>query len=116
MFFLIKNSLRLKYDRENFYNCLKEVEHLQGFTRRSLALLVERHGYRVVECSDYSLRDVQFQPENQSWYPRLGDAASTLLGRNGLFRFQKSLIGSFDHTAHLLFRAGHYLYLVAARK
>ena len=116
LFFLIKNSLRLKYDRENFYNCLKEVEHLQGFTRKSLALLVERHGYRVVECSDYSLRDVQFQPENQSWYPRLGDATSTLLGRGGLFRFQKSLIGSFDHTAHLLFRAGHYLYLIAARK
>jgi 2-polyprenyl-3-methyl-5-hydroxy-6-metoxy-1,4-benzoquinol methylase len=115
LFLIAKNLLRGRYERENFFNALKLVEHLHGFTRRSLAILARRHGYRIVECADYSLRDVAFQPENAVWYLGLGKMLLRILGHRGVYNVQKAAIASFDHAAHTCLSGGAGLLLVAIR-
>ena len=70
-FWFVKNKLRRAFGRLNYYNSLKRMEHLWGYTKKSLRLLLEKSGYRVVFLSDYAMGNTIFEPQSVLWYPTL---------------------------------------------
>jgi 2-polyprenyl-3-methyl-5-hydroxy-6-metoxy-1,4-benzoquinol methylase len=70
-FWFFKNKLRRAFGRLDYYNSLKRMEHLWGYTKQSLKLLLEKSGYRVVFLSDYAMGDAIFEPQSVLWYPTL---------------------------------------------
>lgn len=68
-FWFIKNKLRRAFGRFDYYNSLKRMEHLWGYTKKGLALLLEKSGYRVVFLRDYAMGDAIFEPQSVLWYP-----------------------------------------------
>jgi hypothetical protein len=67
----VKNKLRRAFGRLNHYNSLKLMEHLWGFTKKTLTLLLEKSGYRIVFMRDYAMGDAIFEPQSVLWYPTL---------------------------------------------
>ncbi len=114
LFWRAKNLLRKRFNRTNFYNSLKLSEHLWGFTVRSLRKALESSGYRVLHCSDYSVRDHIYQPENATWYPSLSHGTRSALRGLHAFPFLKASIGTFDQGASFLGR-GMGLWSLAVR-
>lgn len=70
-FWWFKNAARGFFGRENFYNSLKITEHLWGYNKKSLPLLLAQAGYQVSFMADYAVGNVLFQPETLVWYPSL---------------------------------------------
>lgn len=115
-FWHTKNLLRKRYGRMKHFNSMKIGEHLSGFTRRSIAILLERTGYEVVRCEDYSLRHEFLQPENLLWYPPLLEGISRSLRDRHPYVFLKSLIGVFDSAASALAGRGTHLSVWAKKR
>jgi 2-polyprenyl-3-methyl-5-hydroxy-6-metoxy-1,4-benzoquinol methylase len=114
-FWYVKNRLRKKYDRMNFYKSLKLTEHLWGFTKKSLALLLQETGYEVVYCHDYYLRDERFHHENLLHYPTLSEGVKRSFEAKNSYHFLKSLIPPFDLVASKVARQGTHLAVCARR-
>src|SRR5215831_17948996 len=55
LFLKLKNRLRRKFGRMNFYNSLEIGEHLWGFSQRSMTMFMRVCGYDVVFCKDYPM-------------------------------------------------------------
>jgi 2-polyprenyl-3-methyl-5-hydroxy-6-metoxy-1,4-benzoquinol methylase len=70
-FWSLKNALRKKFNRMNFYNSLKLMEHLWGYNKRSLAIVLENAGYRIVFLRDYASGNAIFEPQSVLWYPTI---------------------------------------------
>lgn len=98
-FLRIKNRLRKRFARMNFYNSLKIGEHLWGFTRPAMTRLLDLSGYEVVFCSSYPLRHRYLQPENLFWYPDPWSGAAESFSTRHAYPFLKSLIPLFDKLA-----------------
>jgi 2-polyprenyl-3-methyl-5-hydroxy-6-metoxy-1,4-benzoquinol methylase len=114
-FWYVKNHLRKAYDRMNFYKSLKLTEHLSGFTKTSLQLILRKVGYEVIRCEDYALRDPRFHHENLLWYPTLGRGLRSSIASRNSYAFLKSLIPPFDSIASRVGGRGTHL-AVLARK
>jgi len=108
-FWLVKNLLRRRFGRMNFYKSLKVSEHLYGFSKTSLARLLETVGYRIILCADYPLRDPMFHHENLLWYPTLAGGLRTFIKDRLTYPFLKSLIPPFDQLASKLAGAGTHM-------
>jgi SAM-dependent methyltransferase len=105
-FWRLKNRVRRRFERLDYYNSLKLREHLWGYTRKGLPILAKRAGYRTLFIRDYAAGDAIFEPQSALWYPTL---------RNGLrdtFRFRAwqplryPSVRAFDTLASRLFRRG----------
>jgi 2-polyprenyl-3-methyl-5-hydroxy-6-metoxy-1,4-benzoquinol methylase len=108
-FWRVKNLLRRRYGRTNYFNSLKIGEHLSGFTRRSLALALDAAGYRIVRCHDYPMRHRWLQPENLLWYPSLREGISRTMRDGSAYHVQKALIALFDRAASACAGMGTHL-------
>lgn len=106
-FWKVKNLVRVRFNREDFYLSLKKFEHLQGFTARSMRLLLERQGYRVLRIRSYFLRDRYLMPENLIWYPSVLEGLARTATHRDPYHFLKALIPVFDKAAWLVGSATH---------
>jgi SAM-dependent methyltransferase len=105
-FLQIKNRLRRRFRRMDFYNSLRIKQHLWGFNRASMTELLRAHGYDIVFCRDYPVRHSYLQPENRLWYPSLISGASQSFSRGQPYALLKSLIVIFDWAASLTLSGG----------
>ena len=105
-FYLIKNQMRRRFNRMDFYNSMRLSEHLWGFNRTSMTRLLEIHGLHVVFCKTYTLRHRFLQPEHLLWYPSLLSGLGQAFSRKHPYPFLKSLIASFDQAAGALAASG----------
>jgi len=114
LYLKVKNLIRKRLERENFFNALKSVEHLSGFNRRSVTALLKRTGYFPVEVRDFRAGDGVHQVENIYWYPSL----YSILFKKG-YRNLYSALQCFhkilDIPAHMLFGKGSGLYALARK-
>jgi SAM-dependent methyltransferase len=108
-FWRVKNLLRRRYGRMNYFSSLKIGEHLSGFTRRSLTLALGAAGYRIVRCHDYPMRHRWLQPENLLWYPSLREGISRTMRDGSAYHVQKALIALFDRAASACAGMGTHL-------
>lgn len=115
-FWALKNLLRKRYGRMNFYKSLKIGEHLSGFTRESIAILLRKAGYRLLRCRDYPMRHRFLQPENLLWYPSLLEGVAESARTRDPYHLLKSLIPVFDHVASNIAGSGTHLYVWAEKK
>jgi 2-polyprenyl-3-methyl-5-hydroxy-6-metoxy-1,4-benzoquinol methylase len=70
-FWILKNGIRKSFNRMNYYNSLKLKEHLWGYTKKSLPILMNKAGYRIVFLRDYASGNAIFEPQSVLWYPSL---------------------------------------------
>jgi len=116
LFLRLKNRLRRRYARLNFYNSLKLSEHLWGFNRRSMTTLLVRAGLDVVFCQDYPVRHRFYQPENLIWYPTLTAGLRESFRKKKPYPLLKSLIPLFDGAASALGLGGIGLATMARKR
>lgn len=69
LYLKVKNAIRKKVGRESFFDSLNPPQHLYGFNRNSIRVLLEKAGYTVIELSDYYYGDGLHQVETVFWYP-----------------------------------------------
>jgi SAM-dependent methyltransferase len=113
-FLLLKNALRRRFGRMDFYNALKIHLHLWGFNPRSMSELLTGHGYEIVFCCARRLRHPYFHPENLLWYASVWTGMIEAIRLRRPYPLLKSMIGAFDFVASL---AGRGMELTAlARK
>jgi 2-polyprenyl-3-methyl-5-hydroxy-6-metoxy-1,4-benzoquinol methylase len=109
VFWRAKNMLRRRYGRMRYYKSLKVGEHLSGFTKKSIAILLDRAGFRILRIQDYPLRHRFLQPENLVWYPSVADGLRRTIVDRSSYHFLKSLIPVFDRFASALGGSGTHL-------
>ena len=114
-FWLIKNRIRRSFGRMAFYNSLKLDEHLRGYTRRSLTLLLKKAGYQIRLCQDYPMGNHLFQPETALWYPRLSLALRRSAQSKRTYDLLKGLIRVFDNCASWTLGRGMGLFALAEK-
>jgi len=115
-FLLIKNQLRRRFGRLDFYGSLKLSEHLWGFNRASMTRLLEENGLEVLFCRDYPVRHRYFQPENLLWYPSVRSGVRQSLSTRRSYPLLKSLIPVFDQVASGVVSGGIGLAVLAKRR
>ena len=115
-FWYVKNLLRGRYQRMNFYKSLKLSEHLTGFTKKSIQLLLTNAGYEIKQFRDYALRDRTYHHENLLWYPNLSDGVKRTLRQRDSYHFLKSLIPVFDSVASRVYGSGTHMALTAEKR
>ncbi|MCW9014607.1 MAG: class I SAM-dependent methyltransferase [Gammaproteobacteria bacterium] len=108
----IKNIINKILGRKKFYNSLKIPEHIFGFNKKSISILLDRIGYDVVDIGDYYLSDGVHQVEGIWWWPPL------LKNRNfyNPISFAKSIMQLVDRIFSLLFGAGSGLFVLAKKR
>ncbi len=114
LFLQVKNKIRHLVDRTSYFGSLYPPEHLLGFNRRSLRVLLEQAGYELVDSGDYAFADGFHQPETSFWYPSVVE----VLSNRTLWQFYfvaKASIGLIDPLASRLFGAGGGLYALARK-
>lgn len=114
-FWRVKNLLRKRHGRMNFFNSLKIGELISGFTPRSMEVLLKSAGYTVLRSRDYALRDKLLDPEQRLWYPSVAKGAWLALRHRWPYPFFKSLIPVFDQAASLLAGRGSQLHVWAQK-
>jgi len=115
-FWYVKNQLRKTFNRMNFYKSLKLNEHLSGFTKTRLQLMLKGVGYQVIRCEDYALRDPRFHHENLLWYPTLGRGLRGFVVSGNYYAFVKSFIPPFDSIASSVAGRGTHLAVLARKR
>lgn len=108
----IKRWTRVKRSRRTMWGSLKYPEHLHGFSRRSLAALLDASGYNLEYCSDYAYRDGLHQVEAEQWWPHRRDNPD----RRSLFGKSRSIIPMADWLMSAAFGAGSGLYALGSRR
>lgn len=64
-----KNIISKILRRKGCFESLKFPEHLYGFNRRSLGILLRRAGYTIIELGEYHVSDRFHQVESICWWP-----------------------------------------------
>ncbi len=115
LYLKIKNTIRLKIGRESFYDSINPPHHLYGFNRRSIQILLDRAGYNILEIGDYHFGHKIHQVETQFWYPTLKELVRNKR-RHNFYGISKTLIGTLDPIASIIFRAGGGLFVLAQKR
>jgi 2-polyprenyl-3-methyl-5-hydroxy-6-metoxy-1,4-benzoquinol methylase len=105
-FWRLKNKARASFDRLNYYNSLKLREHLWGYTRKSLPLLLQKAGYRTVFLRDYAVGNAIFEPQSVLWYPTLRNGIRESLKQRNLRPLLYPGVRAFDAVSSALLRMG----------
>jgi 2-polyprenyl-3-methyl-5-hydroxy-6-metoxy-1,4-benzoquinol methylase len=105
-FWLLKNRTRRMFGRLNYYNSLKLEEHLWGFNKNSLPLLLMRGGYRTLMVRDYAAGNAIFEPESVLWYPTLASGFRYTIRNRTWGALMYAGVRAFDSIASGLFRKG----------
>jgi 2-polyprenyl-3-methyl-5-hydroxy-6-metoxy-1,4-benzoquinol methylase len=105
-FWFLKNRVRKAFNRLNFYNSLKLQEHLWGYTKKSLPLVLRKAGYRVLFFRDYAVGNVIFHPQTALWYPTLRDGFRQSLRYRRWHPLIYPSVRVFDSLSSKLFRMG----------
>lgn len=111
----VKNAIRKQVGRETFFSSLNPPQHIYGFNRHSMKLLLENAGYTPLEIKDYPLADGVHQVETLFWYPSLRE----LMQNQTLWNFyhvSKTMIRLFDPLASIFLGGGGGLYALASKK
>jgi 2-polyprenyl-3-methyl-5-hydroxy-6-metoxy-1,4-benzoquinol methylase len=95
-FWRLKNRGRKTFDRLNYYNSLKLKEHLWGYTRKGLPLLLQRAGYRIVFLRDHAVGNAIFEPQSVLWYPTLRSGVRESLRQKNLRPLLYPGVRAFD--------------------
>jgi 2-polyprenyl-3-methyl-5-hydroxy-6-metoxy-1,4-benzoquinol methylase len=103
---LVKNRMRKAYNRLNYYNSLKIKEHLWGYTRKGLPLMLEKAGYDITFFCDYASGNAIFEPQSVLWYPTLRQSARHLIKYKSWGAFLYSGVRIFDSLSSKLFHRG----------
>lgn len=114
LYLKIKNILRKRINREGFFDSLNPPQHLSGFNRRSMAELLSKTGYSVLEVNDYRSADRIHQAETIFYYPSLADIIFNKNLRN-VYATLQYLHKMLDYPAHYLFGAGSGLFALARK-
>lgn len=115
LFLKVKNLIRYQVNREGFFDSLNPPQHIYGFNKKSLKILLENSGYVPVEINDYYFADQVHQVETMFWYPSLSDIVQNKKMQN-FYSISKFLIGAFDPLASRLMGAGGGLYALARKQ
>ena len=115
LYLKVKNLIRKKVGREAFFDSLNPPQHLYGFNRRSMRILLDRAGYTPIEVGDYFFADGVHQVETQFWYPSLLEVLQNKNSWN-FYGISKFLIKFFDFPASKILGAGGGLYALARKK
>lgn len=113
-FFRAKNCCRRLISREFMYGSVSPPQHVLGFNRRSLRVLLERCRYRVLEIGDYCVADGVHAPETVDWYPTLREWLSSPRKRTAL-GLGKTVIRWIDVPLSRFFGLGGGLFALAER-
>jgi 2-polyprenyl-3-methyl-5-hydroxy-6-metoxy-1,4-benzoquinol methylase len=113
---LLKNAVRLRMNRADFYNGLKKTEHLWGFNRRSLAMLLEQEGFEVRRVTDYTVADYRYQPDVALWYPRWQTAIPNFVRTRTREPLVYATMRTLDQLSRLFAGGGMGLAAVAVRR
>lgn len=105
-FWFVKNKLRRPFGRLDQYNSLKLMEHLWGYTKKSLALLLEKRGYSVVFLGDYAMGDAIFEPQTVMWYPTFAEGVKASIKARWWQPLGYAGVRQFDSLASRLFGKG----------
>lgn len=96
------------------WGSLSPPQHVLGFTKKSLQILLKRAGYEPLVVSDYRVADGLHAPETLYWYPTVREWASDRNYRSP-YGTAKMLIRLFDFPASKIFSSGGGLYALAKR-
>lgn len=115
LFFHVKNFIRPVINRRHMWGPLSPPQHVLGFNRDSLRILVERAGFEVVDLQDFPVADGVHAPETAYWYPTV---RTWLKKREYRTRYgtSKMLIRLADIPASRLLGAGGGLFAIARRR
>jgi 2-polyprenyl-3-methyl-5-hydroxy-6-metoxy-1,4-benzoquinol methylase len=105
-FWRFKNRARKSFDRLNYYNSLKLKEHLWGYTKKSLPLLLQKVGYRTIFVQDYAAGNAIFEPQSVLWYQTLRGGLRDSLKNKALQPMLYPSVRAFDSLASRLFHQG----------
>jgi 2-polyprenyl-3-methyl-5-hydroxy-6-metoxy-1,4-benzoquinol methylase len=105
-FWWLKNRVRKRFARLNYYNSLKLKEHLWGYTRKGLPLLLRKAGYRTVFVQDYAAGNAIFEPQSVLWYQTLRRGIRDTLKYRALQPLLYPSVRAFDSLASRLFHRG----------
>lgn len=97
--------------RERMWRSLKYPEHLNGFNKGALRILLETAGYQVVMCRDYAYGDGLHQVEGEYWWP----AWRCNPNRWTVYGFSRSAIRTVDGWLSDALGRGSGLYALARR-
>jgi len=114
-FWFVKNKLRRAFGRLDHYNSLKLMEHLWGYTKQSIALLLEKSGYRIVFLRDYAMGDAIFEPQTVLWYPTLAQGLKSSIKARWWQPLGYAGVRQFDWLSSKLFRSGTGLAVLCQR-
>lgn len=115
LYLKVKNAIREQVNRGDFFDSLNPPQHLYGFNRHSMQVLLEKAGYIPLEISDYFYADGLHQVETLLWYPSFQNLLQNRSAWN-FYGVSKSLIGFFEPLASKFLGAGGGLYAVARKK
>jgi len=105
-FWWLKNRTRKLFGRLNYYNSLKLQEHLWGFNKKSLSLLLKRAGYRSIMVRDYAAGNAIFEPESVLWYPTLPGGLRHSIANRTWEALMYACVRAFDSIASYLWHRG----------
>jgi 2-polyprenyl-3-methyl-5-hydroxy-6-metoxy-1,4-benzoquinol methylase len=114
-FWHLKNLLRKRYQRMNFYKSLKLSEHLTGFTKKSIQMLLTNVGYEIKQFRTYPFRDRTYHHETLLWYPNVRDGLRRTIRDRDSYHFLKSLIPVFDSVASYVSGMGTHMAITAEK-
>jgi 2-polyprenyl-3-methyl-5-hydroxy-6-metoxy-1,4-benzoquinol methylase len=106
MFWALKNRTRKSFNRMNYYNSLKLKEHLWGYTKKSLPILLKKAGYSVVFSRDYASGDAIFEPQSVLWYPTLTEGLKDCVRQRSLHFLIYPTARALDTLFSTLLRSG----------
>lgn len=115
-FWQLKNRTRKMFGRLNYYNSLKLREHLWGYTKTSLPMLLKRAGYRTVMVRDYAAGNAIFEPESVLWYPTLATGLRYSIAHRTWGPFMYAGVRAFDSIASGLWHKGTGLAVLCQRQ
>jgi 2-polyprenyl-3-methyl-5-hydroxy-6-metoxy-1,4-benzoquinol methylase len=105
-FWPLKNITRKIFGRSNYYNSLKLQEHLWGYNKNSLPMLLKNAGYRTVMVRDYAAGNAIFEPESVLWYPTLANGLRYSITHRAWGPFMYASVRAFDSIASGLWHKG----------
>lgn len=95
LYLKVKNKLRSHIGRKNHYNSLNPPQHLYGFNQKSLTVLLQRAGYKIVEIKNFPIADKVHEIESINWYPSFIDLIKKRHYRS-FYQFSKFLTRLID--------------------